>query len=158
MVSHGTHYCASGTCLHQACLLYTPDIPSPPCGDPCLRVAVLGCLDGHLPISHPTPNLLHACLPTGALPAIPGLAGPSSSAAVQADVDAFLRGAAAGPPHQQQQLGALPEFQEFESIYGGLGRAGPPLPGAAAAAAPGRLELGHFLQVLHLPCCSVAGI
>ena len=90
-------------------------------------------------------------MPTGALPAIPGLAGPSSSAAVQADVHAFLRGAAAGPSHhhqqQQQQLGGLPEFQEFESIYGGLGRAAPPLPGAAAAAAPGRLELGHFLQV-----------
>ncbi|GAB4823917.1 hypothetical protein N2152v2_010963 [Parachlorella kessleri] len=82
----------------------------------------------------------------GALPAIPGLAGPSSSAAVQADVDVFLRGAAGGPLPQQHQLGALPEFQEFESIYGGLGRAGPPLTGAAAAPAPGRVELGHFLQ------------
>lgn len=78
------------------------------------------------------------------------MAGPSS-AAVQADVDAFLRGA--GPGFAP----AAPEFQEFEAIYGQPGNRGmgwaagpgvvPAPPGAAAAA--GRVQLGHFLQVNH---------
>ncbi len=100
---------------------------------------------GSLELALPAPIhhlRLTPCPPAaGALPAIPGLAGPSSSAAVQADVDAFLRGAVG-----RSAAGPLPDFQEFESIYGAVGRGAPPLPGAAALA-PGRVELGHFLQV-----------
>ena len=65
------------------------------------------------------------------LPAVPGLA-PSS--ALQADVDAFLRGV--GPP----QAAVPPEFHEFESIYA----AGPAPPGMMPASST---ALAPFLRV-----------